>query len=234
MAGDNVTSPLIRKRRSSGGEASSPRTSGGDQSSFLSAKLISITSVLLLITVSVYFQWELHRIGVQLTNDESHINSLQDTIDSQKQVIKRFNNSVTNSDVLGRLKTLETTMKETESALKHDLKDTETKIDAQLADTLVLLNQTVKIAEDEIEQDVAKVKADVEQYVRTTQDQFSTENDFMVYQLAGTFTLLSCLISMWHMTAHLRRFNQPVVQRKILAILWYDVFPPVTTVIVVL
>lgn len=42
----------------------------------------------------------------------------------------------------------------------------------------------------------------------------------MVYQLAGTFTLLSCLISMWHMTAHLRRFNQPIVQRKILAILW--------------
>lgn len=42
----------------------------------------------------------------------------------------------------------------------------------------------------------------------------------LVYQLAGTFTLLSGLISMWHMTAHLRKFNQPVIQRKILAILW--------------
>jgi len=42
----------------------------------------------------------------------------------------------------------------------------------------------------------------------------------MVYQLAGTFTLLGCLISMWHMTSHLRNFQQPFVQRKILAILW--------------
>ena len=42
----------------------------------------------------------------------------------------------------------------------------------------------------------------------------------MVYQLAGTFTLLACLISMWHMTAHLRTFERPHVQRKILAILW--------------
>jgi Organic solute transporter Ostalpha len=42
----------------------------------------------------------------------------------------------------------------------------------------------------------------------------------MIYQLAGTFTVLSCLISMWHMTAHLRKLNQPDVQRKILAILW--------------
>jgi len=232
MAGGSVTSPLIPKRPSTGGAPSSPGSSGGESSSgpsFRSARLISITSLLLLIAVSIYFQWEVHRLGVKLTHDESHIGSLQDTIDSQKEVIKRFNNSVTNSDVLGRLKALETTMKETESALKHDLKDTETKIDAQLQDTIVLLNQTVKVAEDEIHKEVDKVKADVEQYVRTTQDQFSTENDFMVYQLAGTFTLLSCLISMWHMTAHLRRFNQPVVQRKILAILWMSPIYAVTS-----
>ena len=42
----------------------------------------------------------------------------------------------------------------------------------------------------------------------------------MIYQLAGTFTLLGCLISMWHMTNHIRNFHQPFVQRKILAILW--------------
>ena len=51
----------------------------------------------------------------------------------------------------------------------------------------------------------------------------------MVYQLAGTFTLLSCLISMWHMTAHLRKMNQPVIQRKILAILWMSPIYAVTS-----
>lgn len=42
----------------------------------------------------------------------------------------------------------------------------------------------------------------------------------MLYQLAGTFTLLTSLISGWHVTSHLRNFHNPVVQRKVLAILW--------------
>jgi hypothetical protein len=41
--------------------------------------------------------------------------------------------------------------------------------------------------------------------------------------------LLSCLISMWHMTAHLRKMNQPVIQRKILAILWMSPVYAVTS-----
>jgi uncharacterized coiled-coil protein SlyX len=232
MAGKSVTSPLIRKRGGSLASSSSlpsSNESSSSSASFLSARLISITSLLLLIGVTTFFQWQVHQLATKISQDESHIDSLQDVLDSQKSVIERFNNSVTNSDVLGRLKSLEKQMTETESALKHDLKDTQDRIDAQLTDTIVLLNQTVKVAENEIEQEVDKVKADVEQYVRTTQDQFSTENDFMVYQLAGTFTLLSCLISMWHMTAHLRRFNQPVVQRKILAILWMSPIYAVTS-----
>jgi len=75
-------------------------------------------------------------------------------------------------------------------------------------------------AQDEINNQVLSVQSTLSSYIRTTQDQFSTENSFMIYQLAGTFTLLGCLISMWHMTSHLRAFNQPPVQRKILAILW--------------
>jgi hypothetical protein len=75
-------------------------------------------------------------------------------------------------------------------------------------------------AQNEINTQVQSVQTTLSTYIRTTQDQFSTENSFMVYQLAGTFTLLGCLISMWHMTNHLRSFHQPVIQRKILAILW--------------
>jgi hypothetical protein len=46
------------------------------------------------------------------------------------------------------------------------------------------------------------------------------QRDLTVIHIAGTFTLLSCLITLFHMTAHLRKMNQPFVQRKILAILW--------------
>lgn len=84
-------------------------------------------------------------------------------------------------------------------------------------------------AQDEIQYEVNIVKADVEQYVRTTQDQFSMENSFMKFQLAGTFCLLAILISMWHMTAHIRQFKRPFVQRKILAILWMSPIYAVTS-----
>lgn len=46
------------------------------------------------------------------------------------------------------------------------------------------------------------------------------QHDLTIINIAGTFTLLSCVVTMFHMTAHLRKMNQPVVQRKIMAILW--------------
>jgi hypothetical protein len=51
----------------------------------------------------------------------------------------------------------------------------------------------------------------------------------MKFQLAGTFCLLAILISMWHMTAHIRQFNHPFVQRKILAILWMSPIYAITS-----
>jgi len=89
-----------------------------------------------------------------------------------------------------------------------------------LEQTMVNLQATVDKAEQEISNSVEQVKTDYEEFQRKTNDQFSMENSFMIWQLAGTFTLLSCLISMWHMSAHLRELNQPIIQRKILAILW--------------
>ena len=47
--------------------------------------------------------------------------------------------------------------------------------------------------------------------------QVSEQHDLTIINIAGTFTLLSCLVTMFHMTAHLRKMNQPFVQRKILA-----------------
>ena len=50
--------------------------------------------------------------------------------------------------------------------------------------------------------------------------QVEKQRDLTIVNIAGTFTLLSCLITIFHMTSHLRNFNQPFVQRKIIAILW--------------
>jgi len=115
---------------------------------------------------------------------------------------------------------LENQLANTTTTMNSQIANLDAEVKKELSITMHEFNVIVTKAEKQIHEDVDTVKKDVESYVRTTQDQFSMENSFMKYQLAMTFMLLSCLISMWHMTAHLRKFKEPVVQRKILAILW--------------
>jgi ElaB/YqjD/DUF883 family membrane-anchored ribosome-binding protein len=128
-----------------------------------------------------------------------------------------------------KLETISSDLEKTQKSLHKELQDTAATVNAKLEETIAKLDATVLKAEEQIGVEVDTVKKDFEQYVVTTQDQFSMENSFMVYQLAGTFTLLSCLISMWHMSAHLRKLKQPEVQRKILAILWMSPIYAITS-----
>ena len=86
--------------------------------------------------------------------------------------------------------------------------------------TVSNINEAVDAAEDTIHKEVQVVQENIEQYVAVTNKQFAAEDDFVKYQLAGTFTLLGCLISMWHLTSHLRHFDTPDVQRRVMAVLW--------------
>ena len=82
------------------------------------------------------------------------------------------------------------------------------------------LQEAVDSATALIHDEVLDVKDTMEAYVVVTNHQFAAENDFVKYQLAGTFTLIGSLISFWHLTGHLRNLHKPDVQRRILAILW--------------
>jgi len=115
---------------------------------------------------------------------------------------------------------LEKEMANTTAGVSAQIKTLDVEVRKELYETMHEFNVSVSNAEKIINGEVDRVKMDVESYVKTTQATFAFEFNFMVYQLALTFMLLSCLISMWHMTAHLRKFKEPVVQRKILAILW--------------
>eukprot|EP00977_Amphora_coffeiformis_P014502 scaffold4063_cov178-Amphora_coffeaeformis.AAC.4 len=176
-----------------------------------------------------YFQSQMMTMQTALKSEHEKVEALQVQMNVHEQVIQRFNSSITNTDVMNRLGSLETQFMQTQKELHQELQTTQDEITTQLQNTLHQLSTTVDQAEQEISEEVEKVKKDVEQYVVTTQDQFSMENSFMVYQLAGTFTLLSCLISMWHMTAHMRKMNEPDVQRRILAILWMSPVYAVTS-----
>jgi len=160
------------------------------------------------------------QLSTQISKEEARIKDLSTEVGSQGDIINRFKGSVSNKDVILRVDNLDKSLKATQANMMELLEATQDQIQALLDSTMQQLDETVAEAKAEIYSEVDHVKSDVDVYVAQTQDQFSVENSFMVYQIAGTFTLISCLISMWHMTAHIRRFNEPFVQRKILAILW--------------
>jgi hypothetical protein len=192
-------------------------------------RLFILFVLVLLASFGLYSESQISNISLTLETVNQRLADLEALTTAHEIVIQRFNASVTNTDVLQRIDALQTDLDKTVDSLHKELKQTRQEIRTSLDDTVSTLNATVTLAEQTIHDQVEKVKKDVDQYVITTQDQFSMENSFMVYQLAGTFTLLSCLISMWHMTAHLRKLHQPDVQRKILAILWMSPIYAITS-----
>lgn len=54
---------------------------------------------------------------------------------------------------------------------------------------------------------MSQVRKDMEIYISVTNEQLSAESDFIKYEIAGTFALLACLISMWHIWGHLRHLG---------------------------
>ena len=221
MAYDEVTTLLPKE--------SKPKKSSQKNNGILVNRIGLLVCLSALVGVSLYAEHQITDLESQLSQEQQKVAELDDTLHKNQAIIARFNASVTNSDVLQRLTALETSLTSTTTHLEDELSTAQDHISKRLNATIDELSKTVQQAEQEISDQVEKVKKDVEQYVVTTQDQFSMENSFMVYQLAGTFTLLSCLISMWHMTAHLRKMQQPDVQRKILAILWMSPIYAITS-----
>jgi hypothetical protein len=219
---DEAMSPLVRRNSDSN---SSNSKNGG----IIANRILVILTLVLLVIVSLYFQSSEAQLTHQLESDEEKIHLMSQTIEAQSSIIQRFNESVTNSDVLKKLKVLQESLEQSQNDLQQELDQTVKDVNEKLEHTLTDLDETVDKAEKEITYQVNTVKEDFGKYMVKTEDQFSMENSFMVFQLAGTFTLLSCLISMWHMTAHLRKMNQPVIQRKILAILWMSPVYAVTS-----
>ncbi len=110
---------------------------------------------------------------------------------------------------------------------KNNIKNVQRNVTVQLASmstsvkkTIDDLEFTVQDAQDTIKDEIKIVRENIDEYVAITNKQFAAENDFVKYQLAGTFTLIGCLISLWHLTGHLRHYNKPDVQRRIMAVLW--------------
>lgn len=82
----------------------------------------------------------------------------------------------------------------------------------KLESTFESLNVTI----NESKEDVANVQDKVDQVNQSV----SSQNNFMAYQTAGMFAILGSIISFGHMMNHITKMNTPIVQRKIIAIMW--------------
>jgi hypothetical protein len=98
-----------------------------------------------------------------------------------------------------------------------------------------------------IHEEVQRVQQEISQSITIMHNQLSAEDDFVLIQLAGTcvlqtvvvlnanlngisagafmvstgtFMVMTWLISLWQFTSHLRHYNKPNVQRRIMAVLW--------------
>lgn len=141
--------------------------------SLLINRILVIVCLVVLVSVTIVFQLEIN--GLQ-----GEVLQMSETLKVHEEVIERFNASVTNSDVVARLESLESGLELTRHKLSQQLESTQEDISRELNQTLEHLSQTVAEAESQISEEVDRVKTDVEQYVLTTQDQFSMENSFMV------------------------------------------------------
>jgi len=173
-----------------------------------------------LVIISIRFQSFQSQLTEKLSTDEKKIKTLEDTVVAQSKIIDRFNESVTNADVLHKFNVMEKSWEEERTDIFNQLNQTKIEVGKELNSTMIELGETVTKANKDIEGQVHIVTKNFDQYAVKTENQFSLANDYMMYQVAGTFTILSCLISMWHMGSHTRKLNKPTIQRKILAILW--------------
>lgn len=106
------------------------------------------------------------------------------------------------------------------SGINSEMQSTQTKINTQLKETKIELEDAMVEAKQVIKSEVDNVKKSMDVYISVTNQKLSAESDFIKYEIAGTFTLLGCMTSMWHVSRHIRHMGKPTIQRRILAILW--------------
>lgn len=58
---------------------------------------------------------------------------------------------------------------------------------------------------------LTQVREDMSSYISSTDLALKAESDFIKFEIAGTFTLLACLISVYNVWCHLRHFGQSLL-----------------------
>jgi hypothetical protein len=95
--------------------------------------------------------------------------------------------------------------------------------------SIVTLQAELPVVQNEIDNLQTEVTTKQQVQIQELHDEVQEEHNLTFLTLAGIFTLLTCLISMFHMSSHLQKMVQPLIQRKIVAILWMSPIYSVTS-----
>lgn len=172
--------------------------------------------VIIALLLAVFEVFDMHQMRSEYN---MKLKDLSDTISLLQNHINTLEDNSTTINILGELNELNIEVKDIHDRLSTKIESVELKVNQSLSKAVVELDYTVQAAEDKINSKVMEVKQNLDVYITVTNQELSAESRFMKYQIGGIFTLLACLISSWHMLAHLRHINKPSVQRRILAIL---------------
>jgi Organic solute transporter Ostalpha len=91
------------------------------------------------------------------------------------------------------------------------------------------LQISVKSEQDQVNSLNSRLANQTNVQIQALTDAVNEEHAFTLYQMAGMFALLACLLTAFHMYSHLRNYKEPLVQRKIVTILWMSPIYAVTS-----
>jgi Organic solute transporter Ostalpha len=91
------------------------------------------------------------------------------------------------------------------------------------------LQLSVKSDQEQINSLNSRLANQTNVQIQALTDAVNEEHAFTLYQMAGMFALLACLLTAFHMYSHLRNYKEPLVQRKIVTILWMSPIYAVTS-----
>ena len=99
----------------------------------------------LVISSSVYFNIKLQYIQETLIKKQTQqeIKDLESQISKQEIIIRRFNSTITNKDVLHEVNILQEQLQEAQKEMIEDLKSVEDSVDVKLKNTMGELNNIV-------------------------------------------------------------------------------------------
>mmetsp|Transcript_32050 Transcript_32050/g.73728 ORF Transcript_32050/g.73728 Transcript_32050/m.73728 type:complete len:156 (+) Transcript_32050:194-661(+) len=99
--------------------------------------------LILFLSIGVSFYYFGGELGDLRSEMIAQNNVLSKQITEQQKVIKRFNSTVTNSDILKMVSKLENDLDSTKSAISIELQQSEGKIEKELSSTLAQMDVTV-------------------------------------------------------------------------------------------